>query len=74
MNSGFQVQVLVAVLEVSMYRSLHDEDVNPPMDIDWIFVDNGKIRYSIRDPHAEALRSLKEADMLPEVTLEEVPA
>lgn len=52
----------------------HDEGACPPVDISWIMIDTGKIRYSVRDPHAEALRTLREADMLPEVTLEEVPA
>ena len=54
--------------------SPHDEGACSPVDITWIFIDTGKIRYSVRDPQAEALRTLREADMLPAMTLEELPA
>lgn len=52
----------------------HDDDTMPVMDIRWVLVTRGKHDYWIRDEHHEALKVLREAGMLPDVTQEELPS
>ena len=60
-------------MNLQEFLDFHEDNSMGTLDVIWVRASTGKYSFWMRDEHYEALKSLREADMLPVMTEEELP-